>query len=298
MAKIRYRDWSPTLETQERILVIDRFLNEYKGRVTVRQLYYRLVAGGHIANNDKEYGRVQDLITKARYAGLIDWNAIEDRNREPLKAAEWQDGAHLLRSAVEDFRLNRWEMQPFYLELWVEKAALAGVLSPIAIDYHLTLMVNRGYGSASSMKESADRIRARSRASGKWTSHHRPIILYIGDFDPSGEDMVRDVRERLLEFGCPRELDVFKLALTKAQIEKYNPPPNPAKVTDSRAAKYIAEHGDESWEVDAIPPKELALLVRTSINAYVDKQAMTDAITREEIIKKRIRALAATFKEG
>lgn len=290
MACIRYRDIRFTAERAARIVQIAKILSEYTARVTVRQAYYRLVAAGLIPNRQAEYDKVQSVITDARYAGLIDWNAIEDRNREPLRPSEWASARDVLESAVKSFRLNRWATQPFYVELWVEKAALAGVLEPISTDYHMTLMINRGYSSASAMKESAERIK--HRGEGK-----RPVVLYVGDFDPSGNDMVRDIRERLAEFGCPSHLDVRKIALTWEQIQQYQPPPNPAKLTDSRASEYIAQYGDECWEVDALPPNDLDLLVRTTINAYVDKKAMQDTIVRENLIKQKIKKFADAFKE-
>lgn len=262
------------------------------------EVYYRLVSALIVPNNANEYDKVQALITTARYAGLIDWSAIEDRNREPSKPQEWSGGRAILDSASRSFRLNRWEGQPFYLELWVEKAALAGVLGPISNDYHITLMVNRGYSSASAMRESAERIRAFSAPTRQAPSfYQRPVVLYVGDHDPSGEDMVRDVKDRLLEFGVSGSLDVRKLALTMAQIEQHVPPPNPVKVTDGRAAAYIEKYGNESWEVDALPPATLELLIRQAINAYVDKPRMEAAITRENKIKAKIKSFAASFKD-
>lgn len=328
MAKIRYRDQKFTTDRAQRIVWINRVLAEYTDqRVSVRQVYYRLVAAALIPNQPEEYDKIQSLITDARYAGLIDWDAIEDRNREPVRPEEWKSGRGALDETVEKFRMNRWLTQPFYIELWVEKAALAGVLWPIAVDYHITLMVNRGYSSASAMKESAERISSRSepmkleearerygedKASFEAAMQgHRPVILYVGDHDPSGQDMVRDVRTRLLEFDCPSWMDVRPVALTWDQIEEYKPPPNPLKRKDDpkkyksvdlshadpRAREYILKHGHSSWEVDALPPKALELIIRTTLNAYIDKPAMEKAITRENIIKAKIKSFSAGFEE-
>lgn len=281
----------------ERILQINKILSEYTQRVTVRQAYYRLVAAGIIPNNPKEYDKVQSIVTDARYAGLIDWAAIEDRNREPIKPKEFSSGRSLLDTAISSFRLDRWAGQPFYLELWVEKAALAGVLAPISSDYHMTLMVNRGYSSASAMKESADRIRRAIAPSSDTPHGARPVVLYVGDHDPSGEDMVRDIGDRLREFGCPPWLDIRKVALTMAQIEQYDPPRNPAKLTDSRAKDYIDKHGEYSWEVDALPPQALDLLIRQIVSSYIDKKLMEQALTRENVVKAKIKAFSASFKD-
>lgn len=295
MAKIKYRDWNPKQDTQKRVLQLASILAEYPNqRVTVRQLYYRLVAKALIANNDDEYRKVQSIITDARYAGLIDWNAIEDRNREPMRPREWASGRQALDAVIGNFRMNRWATQPFYVEMWVEKAALAGILEPICSDYHITLMVNRGYSSASAMKESAERIRHACRNN---PSRPRPVVLYVGDHDPSGLDMPRDIKSRLLEFDCPDYLDVRPVVLTMAQIEEHNPPPNPVKLKDVRSEAYVQQFGHESWEADALPPPVLDLTMRQTINAYVDKDAMTKAIAHENQVKAKIKAFAASFQE-
>lgn len=297
MARVKYRDWAPTTDAQERVLLINRILTEYPGmRVTVRQIYYRLVAQRHIANNPREYDRVQDLLTKARYAGLIDWTAIEDRVREPTRMADWPSLKARLDEAT-NFRLDRWRSQRHYVELWVEKDALASVLEPVASDFHVTLMVNRGYSSASAMRDAALRLTRACQPTPHAPHGRRAIVLYIGDHDPSGLDMVRDVRERLFEFGVPPATDVRPIALTRAQIEEYEAPPNPTKVTDSRAAEYIAEFGHESWEVDALPPTALDLVARQHIKAYIDRDAMTAVITEEKQLLAKLQKFIKTFTE-
>jgi hypothetical protein len=268
-------------ESRSRIEEINVILGEYDGqRLTARQVYYRLVAGGKIPNTPTSYKNLTSLLADARYAGLVDWDLIEDRGREPDSPGEWSSIDDLVDLAVKQFRLPRWADQPHYVELWVEKQALAGVLSPIARRHHITLMVNKGYSSASAMKAAAERL---SQGGYDCT----PIVLYLGDHDPSGNDMVRDIRVRLEEFGVA-DLEVRKLALTMAQIRKFNPPPNPAKITDSRAAAYIAEHGDFSWELDALPPRELNRLVDTAIRGIVDADKMAATIARESRERERV----------
>jgi len=251
-------------------------------RLTLRQLYYQLVSKNRITNEEKSYKRLGGIVSDARLAGLMDWDAIEDRNREPIAAPEWSGLDSLVESALRSYRLPRWEGQEHYVELWVEKAALAGVLEPLAREYHVTLMVNRGYSSQSAMYESAQRFL--EHTDGTHVPDRQPVLFYLGDHDPSGEDMVRDIRDRLELFGV-ENLDVQKLALTKAQIRQYNPPPNPAKVTDPRAAGYIALHGRTSWEVDALNPTILAGLIRTAFSGVVDMKAMKAVKQQEEIDK-------------
>lgn len=289
MAKIRFRDIDFKDDSITVIAKMNKILAEYSGRVSVRQLYYRFVAADWIENSQKSYDRIQDIVTKARYAGMIDWDQIEDRNREPRRPSEFESGAAALNQLCDGFRLNRWEGQPFYVEIWVEKAALAGILATVSDVFHVTMMVNRGYSSASAMKESADRIRFRSGMNA------RPVVIYLGDHDPSGEQMVEDCRNRLIEFGCPQWLNIRKLALTMEQIEEYKCPPNPVKMSDSRAGAYVEKYGDSSWELDALPPDVLEDMLADAVKSYIAKDKMDAVITQENKIKAALKKVAATL---
>ncbi len=135
-------------------------IGEYDQKLTARQVFYQFVSRLLVENTEKSYRMITSLLTDARYAGLVDWDAIEDRGREPSIPLEFRDLDHRVDSALNNYRLDRWEGQTTHVELWVEKQALAGVLAPLAHEYHVPMMVNKGYSSASAMKESADRIRA------------------------------------------------------------------------------------------------------------------------------------------
>lgn len=287
--KQRFKSVRFRSDSLERIRVCNEIILTYQEqglRLTLRQLYYQLVSRNIIPNEEKSYKGLGKLVSDARLSGLMDWSAIEDRVRRPEAAAEFNGLSDLVEQACSVYRLPRWEGQTNYVELWVEKDALAGVLSPIARRFHVTLMVNRGYSSQSAMYESAARFTHRSSPSTR-TNH----LLYLGDHDPSGEDMVRDVEDRLRMFGVKRLL-VTKVALTMAQIRKYNPPPNPAKVSDPRATKYIARHGDESWEVDALPPDVLTTIIVKHVKALVDQELVDDLIQQEERDKEVLRTAA------
>jgi hypothetical protein len=195
----------------------------------------------------------------------------------PRSPSEFANLDELVEAALAAYRLPRWKTQKVYAELWVEKDALAGVLEPLAREYHVTLMVNRGYSSQSAMYESALRFR-RAKKPG--------VLFYLGDHDPSGEDMVRDIRDRLDLFGA--DVEVQKIALTMDQVQEHDPPPNPAKLTDPRATGYVALHGDESWEVDALPPNVLADIVRTAFRSVVNVAAMNRVKRQEASDKTRL----------
>jgi hypothetical protein len=286
MAIEKFKDIKFKQESLDRIEKCNEIINDYQNqglRLTLRQLYYQLVSKNIIPNVERSYKNLSTLVTDARMAGLMDWSAIEDRVRVPRVPQEFSDLKDLVEAAVRSYRLPRWDGQENYVELWVEKDALAGVLRPIASKYHVTLMVNRGYSSASAMYESANRFLAHDTVE----AYH---LLYLGDHDPSGEDMVRDVADRLETFGA--NLTVKKVALTMPQVTRYNPPPNPAKLSDPRASGYVAKHGDESWEVDALPPNVLRQLIEAELNALVDQDMMDAIMDREEEDKKELRLAA------
>lgn len=282
---VRFRE-----DSLDRIRKCNEIIAEYSAQnlvLTLRQLYYQLVSENIITNEEKSYKNLGSLVTDARMAGLMDWAAIEDRVRQPRIPQDFGGLNDLVEAALNAYRLPRWKGQDVYVELWVEKDALAGVLRPIANEYHVTMMVNRGYSSASAMYESANRF-----MEGAVNEHPQDfrnmVLLYLGDHDPSGEDMVRDVRDRCQIFGA--DVDVRKIALTTAQVRQYKPPPNPAKITDSRAAAYIEKHGHSSWEVDALPPQVLSRLIRSELDSLVDRTLMNRVIAQEEKDKKFLRA--------
>lgn len=262
-------------------------------RLTLRQLYYQLVTRNLIPNVEKSYKNLSTLVSDGRLAGKIDWDAIEDRGRQPRAASEFKNLGELAEAALRSYRLPRWENQNYYVELWVEKDALAGVLWPLAHQHHVTLMVNKGYSSQSAMYESACRFMRKEVHNGRVRDL---VLLYLGDHDPSGEDMVRDIRDRLHMFGV--DVDVRKVALTIDQVDEYNPPPNPAKITDPRASAYIRLHGDSSWEVDALPPEVLSRLIREAFEEFVDQDAMAGILAMEEADKKKLRKAVAKLMEA
>lgn len=316
MSTQRLRDYKFNASSGRLIAHMNEIIDELDMTLTARQLYYQFIGRDLFpaADEGKEKGWVDDeynarkglpagtkntlknykrfaaLLTDARYAGLVSWDAIEDRVRRPTV---WQDFDNL-REAVDrlirTYRLPRWRGQKRYVELWVEKEALAGQMEPIASEFHVTLMANKGYSSASAMFDSAQRI---MRESNQVESEHwdedrgperEPVILYVGDHDPSGEDMVRDLEKRLVEFGV-QNLTFTKLALTMDQVKKYKLPPNPAKSTDARYETYVEEHGDKSWEVEALPPKVLAKIVRDALEKTVDRELMDEVVAEEKTHK-------------
>jgi hypothetical protein len=264
---------------------INNIIQEYQAAgyvLTLRQLYYQLVSRDIIPNVQAEYGKLSRLLKEGRMGGLVDWDAIEDRLRKPDKPSSWSSPASIMQAAIDGYARDRQEGQDIYLEVWVEKDALSGVLKRVTEQYHIPIMVNRGYSSVSAVYEAYNRFRRNCK--------DRPgMVLYLGDFDPSGLDMIRDIEDRMYEFGVGREEFAVKpIALTIDQINEYDPPPNPAKVTDPRAAEYIMRHGDTSWEVDALRPEVLNQILRDAILEEIDIMMFEGVMEQEEEDKAKL----------
>jgi hypothetical protein len=300
MAKIKFRDIRINTANKERLGLINSIIEEYQSDgyvLTLRQLYYQLVTRDVIPNKQSEYAKLSTLLKEGRMAGIVDWDAIEDRLRKPSSPASFDSPRDILNAAINQFALPRQEGQANYVEVWVEKDALSGVLSRVTNKYHIPILVNRGYSSASAMFDSYQRFR------NAYKNNQRIKILYLGDYDPSGVDMIRDINDRIVEFAkgeygfddVESEIlfgfSVTPIALTREQIKFYNPPPNPAKRTDPRAKKFIELHGATSWEVDALKPEVLNQLLTDAITDNIDIDQYNEIVSREEADKDSLRSL-------
>lgn len=252
-------------------------IEEYQERgfsLTLRQLYYQFVARGLFENKQANYSRLGDVVSDGRMAGLISWLAIEDRTRNLRGLNTVKDPAAAVRQARDAYRIDLWEDQPYRPEVWIEKDALVGVIGGICDELRVDFFACRGYNSQSEQWRAGQRF-ARYMQKGQ-----RPIVFHLGDHDPSGIDMTRDNRDRLSLFaGIPIILQ--RLALNMPQIDQYGPPPNPTKLTDSRAPDYIAKFGDESWELDALDPQVIADLIEDAILKVRDETKWDAALARE-----------------
>lgn len=282
------------------IVKVTKEYQEMDIKLTARQLYYQLVAADYIPNALEIYKRVSKFGTDARYGGAIDWSTIEDRGRVNAMHAEWDCIENLIDSALYAYRLPRWEGQKYHVELLCEKQALESVLKPVAEKWHIHFGYNKGYTSASSAYELSQRLKS-ELLDGKDV-----VVLYEGDHDPSGLDMVRDVRDRVTEFlthgynaldedDVLDRFSVVPVALTKTQVERFNPPPNPAKWSDPRAQSYIDIHGEVSWELDAIEPLTLRKITEEHILKYLNKNKYDAVIAQEEEEKQALVDFSATL---
>ena len=230
-----------------------------------------------------------DLVNNARLAGRVDWEMITDRGRETVTPPHWKDPAALVESAARVFAIDKWADQPNHIEVMVEKQALEGVLIPVCRSLDIRFTANKGYSSSSTMYEIGKRL-ARYAGEDKTT-----WIFYLGDHDPSGIDMTRDVRERLCQFSDV-EILVNRLALNFDQVQAWHPPENPAKETDSRYKSYIVQFGASSWELDAIEPRTLASIVTKAVEDLRDQDLWDEAVEREQVMQTELQAFVKSYQ--
>jgi hypothetical protein len=244
--------------------------------LTLRQLYYQLVARDIIANKQTEYKRLGSILNDARLAGLVDWDAIEDRTRNLRGLSHWNTPSEVISSAAYSYRIDKWADQKNYVEVWVEKDALVGVLEKACDELDIKYFSCRGYTSQSELYSAGKRIGRIARRLKR-----NPVVIHLGDHDPSGIDMTRDITDRVSMFA-ERHVEIKRIALNRDQIDQYDPPPNPAKITDSRFEAYAAIHGEESWELDALDPKVIDDLIRETVYEFRDDDKWNEAVEREQ----------------
>jgi hypothetical protein len=293
MPKIAYIDKRFGDAALSVIYQANEIIHEYQQQgfsLTLRQLYYQFVSRDIIPNKQSEYKKLGLIINNARLAGYIDWDAIEDRTRNLRRVPTWDSPNDILRTAANSFKIDLWENQENYVEVWIEKDALVGVIEPICNKLRVPFFACRGYSSQSEQWEAGQRL-IRRIDNGK-IAH----ILHLGDHDPSGIDMTRDNEERLRMFiahhSDPDAFNVHRLALNMDQVRKHKPPPNPAKSTDTRFASYENLYGNESWELDALEPKLISELIRHNVNDLIDSHTWDEDVEREEEYISKLTDLA------
>jgi len=289
--KICYKDINFRSASLELIERVNRIVAEYDAQgyeLTLRQVYYQLVARGYIENNERSYKNLGNLINDGRLAGLIDWYAIVDRTRNLRSNSHWETPESVINSAKYSYMLDRWKNQPNYVEVWVEKDALIGIVSQICRKLDVPHFSCRGYTSQSEMWSAAQRFINQEHRESR-------TIIHLGDHDPSGIDMTRDIQERLDMFGA--DVYVKRVALTMEQIDIFNPPPNPTKLSDARASGYIAEFGHECWELDALEPRVITDLIQNEVTALMDEDLHDEIEQTEERDKRNIGLICQRYSE-
>lgn len=287
MSLIQYRSYRPQAGARVVIdqanLIIAEAEADGWSSMTLRQLYYQFVSRGFIPNTVADYKRLGRIITDARYGGLVSWTAIEDAGRNSYHFPEHPTAADVLSGIERRLTIDPWADQDAYVEVWVEKQALEATIARPCSRLNTPYMACKGNLSASEAWRAGLRFQ-RAMSRGK-----KPVMLHLGDHDPSGVDMTRDNRDRLAEF-VEMGVEVRRIALNMDQVEQYGPPPNPAKETDSRYAKYVEEFGDESWELDALNQNVIGEIITAHLRGFIDQErwdaSMAEQARRREPLSK------------
>ncbi|MGG4145664.1 hypothetical protein ABEW34_21440 [Paenibacillus algorifonticola] len=279
--RIRYKEINFRASSLDQITKINEIINEYQAQgysLTLRQVFYQLVARDIIPNTERSYNNVGSLVSNGRLAGLIDWLAIEDRTRNLRANQHWDSTGSIIRAAAQTYLVDKWADQDYYIEVWVEKDALIGVVGQICGRLDVPYFSCRGYVSQSEMWVAAQRIHNHS--------NRQAVILHLGDHDPSGMDMSRDIVDRLNTFDAN---PVFRrIALNMPQIEEFLPPPNPTKLEDSRAPGYVEQFGYDCWELDALRPDVMSSLIEHAVLEYRDQDRFEKALEREREARRTL----------
>lgn len=297
MAKIAYKKYQPQNSNARILRFSNSIIEEFQADgfdVTLRQLYYKMIARDLFPdtwkddegnkNNPKSYGKFKAIIGNGRLGGLVDWNSIVDRTRKVEQNSHWESPAEIINSCAKQFRLDSRKDQNIYIEVWVEKEAMGGVLKSICPGLDVPYFACKGYDSLSMIWRAAMRFR-------KEEERRDVFVLYLGDHDPSGIDMVRDIQARLDMFSCQNTI-VERIALTMEQIEKYNPPPCPAKVTDSRYESYREKYGDKAWELDALDPRQIVDIIKQKVGAATDQRKIDVLLQEQGNYQRQLRKIA------
>jgi hypothetical protein len=247
--------------------------------MTLRQLFYQLVSRGVIAKTEQKYkGTVGRLLTKLRRDGTIPFPWVADNTRWMRKPRTYPSLESELYRTAETYRRSVWDNQDAYVVVWLEKDALAGVLCPVTEAWDVSLMVTRGYSSLTFLHNASEGI----------ADVDKPTFLYyLGDHDPSGVDITRNVEKDIRAFAPDADITFERIAVTPRQIDELKLPTRPTKGSDSRAKTW----GGESVEVDAIAPVILRRLVEDRITRHIDRRKYDRLMAVEEEEREIIRSL-------
>lgn len=256
---------------------------------TVRATCYKLFVRGLIPNMSKgSTDKVSKVLVHMRENGTLPWDWVVDETRKPERIAQWSSPTEIIASAVNQYRKDYWADQPERVEVWTEKGTLRGTLAPVLDEYGITLRVMGGYGSATTVYNAAQD----SVASDKPL-----VVLYAGDWDPSGLHMSAvDLPDRITRYGG--ELNLRRVALTADDVAGDLPSFDAATKSGDPRHRWFSEHyGSRCWEVDALSPVVLRERVGAEITALLDMDLWNHAIKIEEVERGSMSDFLATWKD-
>ncbi len=279
MTLIKYREVHLRAEALDMVDKANTILADMAAQgytLTLRQLFYQFVSKNWIANSEKTYKRLGEVVAKARLSGRISWTAIEDRGRGLVGWGFTEKPEDVLNGLEYNLVLDQWKRQPNYVEVWVEKDAMVNILSKACSRLQVPFMACKGYLSLS------EAWRAGLRFNKATERGQNPVLIYLGDHDPSGIHMTEDHRGKQDMFAHLGPVDVRRIALNMDQVREYDPPPNPTKVQDSRSKGYIAEFGATCWELDALTPSVVDELITAEVKGLRDRNIWQDTFREQE----------------
>jgi hypothetical protein len=287
-------------ETKEKDMYNRKWITEnaknilatYISGITVRQLHYRLVSIG-MTNDIQHYKRVVQAMTEGRWKGVIDMDAFIDRERSLYGRTqaeskdvdnEIENAKEQIKAWMESYHLERWSNQDYYIEVWIEKKALQGVFEHPCNMNGVGLFPCKGYPSITAIYEASNRFQE-AIANGK-----QIIILYFGDYDPSGEDIPRSVHANIGRLDC--DIEVKRIALHPEQIAQMRLPGVPPKQTDTRTRNW---NGASVVELDAVEPNTLEKMCDESVKEFFDEDKHSELRDRERIERIKYRGELKKF---
>jgi hypothetical protein len=247
--------------------------------MTVRQVFYQATVRGIVEKTEAGYAKVQTDLVVMRRSGILPYEWLADNTRWQRKPRTFNSVSHALEETARFYRRALWTDAGAYVEVWLEKDALAGVVLPVTAEFDVPLMVARGYASLSFLHTAAEYI----------SSLDVPVFIYhLGDFDPSGVNAGEKIEETLRDMAPDAELYFERIAVTHAQIEEWGLPTRPTKASDSRAKGF----GDISVELDAIEPNRLRELVREVLEAHLPPEQFEVLKAAEESERELLTMIA------
>jgi DNA topoisomerase VI subunit A len=283
VAKLQSRaDRTPQRRTLAFMDAMYEILEEHNP-MTVRQLFYQLVSKQIIENSKEAYNKVVRDLRNARLQDRIPWDWVEDRGRQPVIWVMWNSPEDFMYDAADSYRRQIWDDQDCYIEVTVEKDALSGIFRRVLREYRVTLNIGRGFASVSAEKKMADRF---------VEYEDKPIyLLAFGDFDSEGLAIPKTVEAALTYHQPDLDVTVKRCALTWDDIQTYNLPPNLTKPGSKLAPEFIAQYGDNTVELDALPIDVLEQRIRDEVEDLMDMDAFAEIEKQEEAEREQLRQL-------
>lgn len=312
MPQICYIPKKFNAEHQEIIAHAIRLLKHYVSigvEVTGRSIYYRFIAMDllptswidedynrrnglpvNTKNTQKNYKRLLSILNDARLAGVIDWSYLRDTLRDVEVPNHWRSPASIIDGVARAYRIDKWADQPRAVEVWAEKDAVEGLLAAVCPRLDVPHFVCRGSPSQTAMWQAGQRLKGYVRQG------RSPVVLYLGDHDPTGLDITRDITARL-DLFVGQEVEVVRVALNMDQVEQYSPPPNPAKTSDPRYNSYALEYGEDSYELDALEPEVMLSLIEDHVLQYRDEGRYAARVKQEQKERRLLKATSENWED-